>query len=68
MFISKKHLIILSIILIFLLGIGIGFGLGKIQYSKNINLDGISQTGESETKSDGKNKDFVGEFKVSGRI
>jgi micrococcal nuclease len=65
MFISKKLLIIFSIILIFLLGIGIGFWLGNIQYSKNINSNGINQTSESEAKSDGENKDFVGEFKVS---
>ncbi len=65
MFISKKLLIILACVLIFLLGIGIGFGLGKIKYSKNLNSNGISETSKSETKSGGINKDFVGEYKVS---
>lgn len=63
MTISKKILIILTIILIFLLGVGIGFWWGR-NYSSFPDSNSGNAGNNAQEKS-AKGGDFVGEYKVS---
>lgn len=61
MFISKKLLITIAIILIFLLGIWIGFWWGRIAFPNS----NSGSAGNDAQEKNAKGGDFVGEFKVS---